>query len=250
MPHAGQGSTIYTAKELAERALRLVGAFSINEDAAGDADMAETLYWLDMLAANEAGTRRAMWLVKDELTIDLVAADGDYVLTEELNAQLPEGTQFPIAATLDENGTRTKLRIVTQREFRRLSMPDTAGTPVMVFIDRLNGPTMHVYPVPDTADAGHQIVLTVQSFAKSLKPKGVTANTNNAEMQAGFRPAWNLWAAFRLASMIGNGAVRTLPVERVREYRTEAATLELRLEGFENADHSDDPPYTQGSSYL
>lgn len=250
MPHAGQGSTIYTCKEIAERALRLIGAYSINDEAAADNDLYETLYWLDMLAANEAGTRRALWLVKDEQEVTLVEDDGDYNLPVELNASLPEGVQFPIAAMLDQDGVRTPLRIVTHREFRRLSIPATTGTPVMVFIDRLNGPTMHVYPIPDENVDGQTIVLVVQSFAKSMKPKGVTAQTFNAEQQAGFRPAWNLWAVFRLASMIGNGAVRAIPADRIREYRVEATLLELRLEGFENDEHSDDPPYTTASVYL
>ena len=245
------GSTLYTAKEIAERVLRMIGAYSIHDTAADPDDLYETLYWLDMMLADLAGRGRDFWLIKDELQITLVAADNSYVLGTELNASLPQGTQFPIAAWLqDTSGNRTPLRIVTQKEFRGQSLPTTTGAPEMVFIDRLNGPTLYTYPVPTTTDAGKKIILIVQRFAPNVKPQNVTNKVPLTNQRADLRPSWNLWASFNLASIVGDGPVRALPRDRIQHWEQRAQRIETELKAFENREHDNDPPIVKASAYL
>lgn len=250
MPHEVRGSELYTATEICERALRMIGAFSINDSAAQPNDLYETVFWLDMMMANEAGSGRCHWLMRDELSITLESGTASYDLAAELAQQLKTGVQFPVDAVLkDANGNRRTLDILPQKKFRETVKPDTAGTPTCLFIDRLNGPTLHVYPVPTDTDEESSIILTVQTFAESVKPRSTAKNNALGNERAGFRQAWNLWAVCQLAAYIGNGPVRALPTQRVNDYRNEAAALHLRLEAFENRDHDNQPPIARASSY-
>lgn len=251
MPHASSGSSLYTAKDVAERACRKIGAASINDDAVEDNDLKETLWWLDMMLAHYAAKRPYLALQRDELEITLAEDDGSYNLKVELNASLATGVQYPVEAMLeDANGNRTPLSIVTHREFRRLAVPTTSGTPQIVYIDRLNDPVMRVYPIPGANDAGTKIILTVQTFSPTVRPRNVNRSTALTNQPTGLRVSWQLWGATQLACIIGNGPVRTLPLERIRDYRGEAAMYEADLMAFENREHDNDSPHQAPSVYA
>lgn len=250
MPHASSGSSLYTAKEMVERACRKIGAFSINDDAVADNDAKETLYWLDMMLAHYAAKRPYLALRRDELSITLVEDEPSYNLRVELNASLPTGTQYPVEAMLqDDNGNRRPLRIVTHREFRRIKLPTTSGTPEIVYIDRLNDPSMRVYPVPGENEDGWTIILTVQTFSPTVRPRNINRDTGLTNQPTGLRASWQLWGVCELACLIGNGPVRTLPVDRIRDYRAEAARYEADLMSYENREHDNDSPHQQPSVY-
>ena len=250
MPHASSGSSLYTAKEMCDRACRKIGAFSINDDAVADNDLKEALFWFDMMLAHYAAKRPYLQLRRDELSITLVEDDASYTLAVELNASLPTGTQYPVEAMLqDNNGNRRPLRIVSQREFNRITLPTTSGTPEKVYIDRLNNPVMRVYPVPGANEAGWKIILTVQTFSPTVRPRNVNRDTALTNQPHGLRVGWQLWGACELACIIGNGPVRTLPLDRIRDYRGEAARYESDLMAYENREHDNDSPHQQPSVY-
>ena len=250
MPHSTAGSSIYTVKELCDRALRKIGAFSIRDDAADQDDLKEMMYWADMLVAHNAGKQRAFWLVAD-VEITLAEDDADYVLAEELNATLPQGVQFPIAAMLeDDSGNRTPLSIVRNKEFRELSLPTTEGRPEIIWIDRLNGPTLHVYPVPGETEDGFTIILTVQSFSPTVRPRNVNRDTALTNQKTDLRATWNLWFVTALAAEAGDGPVRMLPDQTIARWRSDALRLETELKAYENREHDDDPPIIKASAYL
>lgn len=258
MPHENVGSTIYTAKETAERALRKINAFSINDDSAREEDLYEALYWLDMIVAHVAGIGRCFWLVRDELSLPLTAGDHTYDLAALLNQQIKNGVQFPVAAFLETTPagggpSRTPLPIVQQITFRKtVTNPTSTGAPTAIFIDRLNGPTLYTDRVATAVEvtAVTKIILIVQTFSGSLKPKGSAAgNIELSNEQAGLRPAWNLWAVTALAAQIGDGPVRTLPSERIDRWKRDAAGYLEQLYAFENREHDDEPPYVQPSVY-
>src|SRR5690242_15736766 len=123
MPHASSGSSLYTAKEIAELALGKIGAFSIHDDAADADDLKRALYHFDLMITHYAAKRPRFVLRKGELSITLVEDDAAYNLREELNTALPAGVQFVVEAMLEDgNGQRRPLRIVTDREFRRIQL--------------------------------------------------------------------------------------------------------------------------------
>ena len=250
MPHASSGSGLYTAKEVADRALRMIGAFAIHDDAADPDDAKEALYWLDMQLAHWCAKRPVMGLQRDELEITLVEDDASYNLKVELNATLATGVQFPTEALLEDgNGNRHDLRIISHREFRRLQLPTTSGTPHSVYIDRLNDPVMRVYPVPGENEAGWKIILTVQTYSPTVRPRNVNRDTALTNQPTGLRAAWNLWAVTQLAALIGDGPVRALPADRTQRWEARAARLELDIQGYENREHDNDPPFQEPSVY-
>lgn len=249
MPDIVQGTQLLKASDVCERALRMIGAFSINDTAPRNNELNESLHWLDMMVAHLAGTGRCFWLVKDEQEITLEEDDGSYVVATEL-PDLKDGLQFPIAAMLeDTNGNRVPIEIWSQSKFRRIEDPTRSGTPTCIFIDRLNGPTMHVYPVPGEADEGKKIILTLQTFARSVRPSGTTGGSGLGNETLGIRAAWNLWSVYQLAAHIGSGAVRALPAPRVKLWQDQADKLKFDLEVFENREHDDEPPYVEPSVY-
>lgn len=255
MPDGVQASSFYTATEIAERALRKIGAFAINDEEPDEADLQEALFWLDMEIAHQAGTNKCFWLMRDELEVELVATDADYDLDSELAQQLETGVQFPKEAFLDRgNGTRVPLKIMSQREFRRrIAVPATTGEPKWVFIDRLNqGPTMHVYPIPTSVeeDAEMKIILVVQTFSPSVKPRGTTGDSGIGVQLTGFPAAWNLWAVTALSALIGDGPVRRRPVQETERWKIDAQRLKLALDAYQNKDHDNAPPISRGSCYT
>lgn len=251
MPHASSGSSLYTAREMVERACRKIGATAINDDAVEHENMREALWWFDMMLAHYAAKRPYLGLYRDELEITLAEDDGSYTLRVELNASLPTGVQYPVEAMLqDANGNRTPLGIVTHREFRRLAVPTTSGRPTMVYIDRLNDPVMRVYPIPGENEDGWKIILTVQTFSPTVRPRNVNRDTALTNQPTGLRIGWQLWGVTQLSAIIGNGPVRTLPIERIRDYRGEAAMYEADLMAFENREHDNDSPHQAPSVYA
>lgn len=252
MPHTTVGTTLYTSIEIAERALRMIGAFSINDSAPQPEEVAESLYWLDMLIGHVAGTSRRFWLLKDELRIPLQAAVSTYTLSVELAQQITRGVQFPTAAMLEDTSTgrRTPLPIVSQQRFREIVEPGRLGTPCEIFIERLNDPKLFTWPVPQANDVGKTIILTVQTFNDSVKPKGVTGGSGLGNEVPGLKAAWNLWVVVALATLIGNGPVRKLPIETIRQNGQMAAGLLDQLESFENREHDNVPQHVQPSVYA
>ncbi len=219
MPDATVGSTLYKATELCERALRKIGAYSINDDAPAENDLYEALYWLDMGIAFVTGIDRCFWLIADELSIDLTEDNASYDLATELATQLKNGVQFPVSAMLEDAlGNRCDLEIVSRDKFEKIRKPTITrtGTPRFIFIDRLNGPTLRTYPVPTT----------------------------------GFRAAWNLYVVTLLATLIGDGPVRALPRDRIAGWKQDVGALKQKLDAFENREHDNEPPYVAASVYL
>src|SRR5688572_2562657 len=104
-------ATIPRARQIVDRGLRLVGAFSINEAAARAEYVEEALWWLDMIQSQLAGTVECFWLKTETLSFDLTAGDGSYVLKTALGADWPsEGIEYVNEAWLeDETGNRYPL---------------------------------------------------------------------------------------------------------------------------------------------
>lgn len=250
MPHSSSGSSVYSAKEIAERMLRKIGAFSIRDDAADHDDLKESLYQFDMMLAHYGSIRPQLNLRRGELSVPLVEDDGEYSLRQELNTQLPTGVQFAFEAMLeDANGQRRPIEIVTDRTFGRLTKPDTSGTPEIVCIDREDDPVMRVYPVPSANEDGWNIVLTVQTFSPTVRPRNVNRDTALTNQPTGLRPSWQLWAVERLASICGDGPVRKLPDATIARWTAQAARYEAELMAFENREHDNVPPFQQPTVY-
>lgn len=215
-------SLILPSKEVCERALRKIGSFSINDVAADPEELAESLYWLDMLVAQFVGLRRVPWLVQATFSFALTANTASYDLETAIGASYPDDgiVSFLSAWIRDSSGLDDPIKLLRRAEYEAISDKDSSGTPDFVYIDRLGTPTAYVNPVP--ANTGYSLRLVAQSYAPDL-----TKNSgNNAH---GFAAEWNMFLVLGTAALIGDGPVRKLPATEVDRIKVAAGTLEKKL---------------------
>jgi len=241
-------SRILSAKELCERALRVIGAFPVTQSAADSEQLRETMFWLDLVLAEFSGSGRLFWQVPDTISIQIVNGTQNYALKETLGAEYPDnGMQFPIEAWLeDADGNRSDLEIVTRHKFEDVSKVDETGQPCHIYIDRLADPTMRIFPVPRADDTTvWTLKLVIQTFAPDVSPSGVTGNQPNNETVTEIRQAWQRWVIWQLSHDIGSGPVYTLPDSRISKLKASAEDAKRALLAYENREHQSTPPITE-----
>lgn len=223
----------FTAVEICEKALRKIGSFSINDTAADKEEVDEALSWLDACMSHLGGSSRIFFLVPGTLSLSLTGGTASYDLTDELSASLDGlGVQFPISANLkDSSGNETPLTIIKRGQYEEIADKDATGAPTMVYIDRLKEPTLTTYPVLDSNASGYTIELVVQQYSKDYKD-----STGDTITQ--LRAAWNMWAVYAVSCEIGDGPVRRLPTQDLRDMRKERDRLLNELMAYENRSHA------------
>jgi hypothetical protein len=60
----------------------------------------------------------------------------------------------------------------------------------------------------------------------------------------GFPAAWNIYQVYRLASHVGNGPVRKLPLQTILDYRGVAKDQYDAMLAFQNTEKETSPPIT------
>ncbi len=226
-------SSLFTAKEICERALRLIGAFPIVDSQADAEELAEALTWLDLIMAELSGTELVFWLVPDTLTVPLSGGVGTYNLLNALGASAPRnGIEFPVECWIaDASGNRSDITMLTRRGFEVLGA--ATGTPTHVHIDRLGDPTLRTYPVlgSDVANGTYSLKIVAQTYTEDFAG-------GNGVKQTGARAAWQKWLVYQLAADIGSGPVRRVGVREVHDLKAVAEESRGRLFGFENQQHT------------
>lgn len=215
--------TLLSVRSLCERALRKIGAFSIRDTEADPEEMAETMFYLDLLVAHVTGTRRVFWLVPATLELPLLADTAEYDIAD-ITDYPTDGVAFPINAWLrDSSGHDEPVELVRRRAYENIPDKDGGGAPQVVHIDRLTSKKVYVHPVP--TDASYTLRIEAQVYSASYD---VTENPN-AEMRHGFGPEWQLWLIYALAAEIADGPVRRLPAPEVDRMRNTAARMLVEL---------------------
>lgn len=229
-------SRIFSAREICENALRVIGSLSVNDTAAPKHELDIALRWLDIELAELAGVEEVLWLVPDTLEVPLTATVASYDLDGTLGSDAPaDGIQFPKSAKLDHgSGDETDLTIITRREYEDIDNKAQSGTPEKIYIDRLADPKMFIWPVIGVA--GFKVRLLVQTFGPTIK--------GNGQMATSLRASWNKWAINQTAAAIGNGPVRKLPRSEVSDLNVLAERSRRRLLAFENREHTNTPRRT------
>ena len=236
-------SKLWKASGICERALRKIGAFSVNDTAADPEELAEALYWLDLAVAELAGTEQCQWLIPTTLSIALSANTASYDLSTALGTANPtDGVLFPIEAWIrDSNGLDTPIDIIRRRDFEDIEDKDKSGIPDRIYIDRLNeDQNIFIYPVVD--ETGYSIRLLCQTYAANLGGTGLTATGNIAH---GFSAEWQKWMVLQNSADIGSGPVRRLPISETDRIRAEAGTSLAKLMAFSNREKVSQPRRTR-----
>lgn len=212
---------LLSAAEVCERALRKVGAFSINDEAADPDELDEALRWLDMIVAEITGTRRCYWLTPATVTFDWPAAEESVVLADQMGADYPPtGILFPVRAwsvNVTSGLREAEIELCRRKTYEAKSDLTTAGSPEILFIDRLvENQRAYVWPVPSTDDL-YQIALEFQTYSRSVL--GEQGGEQAGDVPTGFDQTWQLWMVTRLAAEIGDGPVKRLESSTIRDWR-------------------------------
>ena len=236
-------SKLWKASGICERALRKIGAFSINDTAADAEELAEALYWLDLSVAELAGTGQCQWLIPTTLSIALSADTASYDLSAALGSSNPtDGVLFPIEAWIrDSDGLDTPIDIIRRRDFEDIEDKDKAGVTDRIYIDRLaDDQNLFIYPVVD--ETGYSIRLLCQTYAPNML-SGTPEGGGNIEH--GFSAEWQRWLILQNAADIGSGPVRRLPPGEITDIRQQAGIARAALMAYSNREKVSQPRRTR-----
>ncbi len=226
-----------TVGAICELALRQIGALSINESAAPGQELDVAMTLLDQIVGHHTAVNRILHLVPTTIEIPLLVDKVDYEITNTADSDEPNsGIQFPLQASFrDANGSDIPVDIISRSEYEEITTKDQSGTPTVVYIDRLNKPTMRVHPVPGgttpNAATGTSIQLVIQAFSKDL-----TA-ARGGRLAHEMRNTWQLWMIVELAYRIGSGPVRKIPKSELDDLRRDADRYLNDLLQNENREH-------------
>lgn len=239
-------SKILTAREIACEALGAIAAWPVTESAPDGEKVRKALTWLDLLMADLVGTERVFGRAEPAtLSMPITNGTQSYDLNDALGGDLPDDRiQYVIGAWLEDgNGNRSEIEIVTKQTFESVSKPTDTGVPTTIHIDRLNSPTLRIYPTPAASDTtAWALKLSVQKFAPNVAPAGITGtNLTNSNVHA-FGQAWQRYLILQLAHDLGSGPIHKIAETSLNRFAGMAVESKRRLLAFENREHETTPP--------
>ncbi|MRR49370.1 MAG: hypothetical protein EG825_00405 [Rhodocyclaceae bacterium] len=215
-----------SAKEAAERALRRIGAFSINDVSADPAELEEALIWMDMNVSELAGTEQCLWLVDDTIDLPLTADTQTYDLDEAGSDYPSDGLVSVVSVWIrDSSGNDEEVEMIRRNQWESIVDKDASGTPDKAYIDRtVDVPTISIYPVP--SDSTYTLRIVVRKFAVSMLGSGTS---KPGKLDHNLPIEWQKWLVLSTAAEIGAGPVRRLPTGEVQEIRAGAESSKAKL---------------------
>ncbi len=229
--------TILTAKQVAENALKTIGAFPNTQTQADAGDLRTTLMWLEMILNTFSGYRpvASMWR-----TIDIPVEEGigDYLLSDYDD---DAGTQHVFSVSMvDQMGNVDPLEIVYESKALEENLVNVS-TPSRAMATRTVDPVLRVFPAPAAqhVQAGKVFRVRIQTFHTKIESQG------NGDTELLLRPSWYLWLTKKLSYEIGGGPVRRLPDYELKRFEMDADKLENLLLSRDGKGSSPSPPVTE-----
>lgn len=237
---------LLSAKGVAERALRVIQEFAINDTAADPEALRETLYWMEMLLDHKAATNKLYFLIPADVLVPLpITADFDLVAAAGAVWPAIGVLSFSHAMLVDGSGRETPVQLLRRTEYEEIEQKNATGRPEAIYIDRLD-PSYRAkqWPVPTDATA-YRLKLVVQTYntTVAIDNKALPQQTGRHGLTAG----WQLWLIFGTAALIGRGAVRALPPAEIKDLQTEAERLFSELYINANDEKPSEPRRTRSS---
>ncbi len=212
-----------SVRRVCEAALRKIGAFALRDSEADPEEMAEAMFWLDLVVSHMAGTKRPLWLLPATFELPLTADTTSYDLTD-ITSYPADGIVFPVDAWLrDPSGLDTHVELIRRKEYESIEDKDRAGETKVVHIDRLKEKQVYTYPLVDTT--GYTLRILAHVYSPTYDPE----DDAGGEVAHGFTQEWQMWMVTALAAEIGDGPVRRLPGQEVAGLRNRAAALLVEL---------------------
>ena len=217
------------ASGICEKALRKIGAFSINDTGANAEEMAEAASWLDLIIAFVVETQHITWLVEDTVTFALVADQATYDVETAFGTSFPaDGVLFITHASVTDGTNDEPIDIIRRKTFEAIANKTSSGTPESLYIDRLtqqDKQTISINPVP--AITGKSIKIVFQKGSPNVAD-------NSSRKRHGFPQAWQFWMVKALAKEVGDGPVRRLPRQEIRDLKDDASAAFDALQASQN----------------
>lgn len=209
-------SGLFSVSQICARALRKIGAFSINDSAADGEELQEAAYWFDMILTEQAETEACYWLRPASISVTLTAKQASYVLSTLMGTKYPANGLVSVVSISYVNGSHDQeLSAMRRSEYEGLSNKSTSGTPQFYYLDRLTSPTeqtLSLYPTPGTAG---QLKMVLQVETPEV------SDTVRQRVH-GLRRGWQKFLVTSLAAEIADGPVRRLPSSEVDRMRRDA----------------------------
>lgn len=228
-------SLAMSATDVAQRCLRKIGAYSINDTGPDEAEMAETLFWLEMLIAELTGTQDCFWLTAATLSVPLQPTISSYKLAD-VPGYPREGVTFVTGCWVHDAsnpGNDTPIEIVRRKTYENQSQKSTSGTPEQVYIDRVQpSPTLITYPVLGAGITGFSLRLLLQTYNPSVL--AVKGNLPTGSKATGMGVEWNRYLVYALSAEIGDGPVRKIDKADVKDWREVATSSLAKLNSYSN----------------
>ena len=257
---------IMSENEICERALRKIGATAIRSAGSRAEEIAEAKYWLDMEIGHIAARKRTWWLVPQTAVFTLTPNVWSYDLNQVLTPQqslngiqavvdiwlatsgvagpdqypnipgwLPVSDDSGVFPEVEPNGL-IRLGHVRRQEWESVQVVELptgtqTGSPRFYYVDRADRPTLKVSPCPDTNGP-----YTLRVLFQTYSPDFVSAQGN--VRLAMLRQTWNLCIVTRLAHQLGNGPIRKLPADEVRDMMAEGNSLLTDLEAYDDEEQA------------
>lgn len=228
--------TLFSAKDIAEEALKKIGRFPTSQSQANAVDLTRALRMLELILQASHG-EQSMIGGKGTLQVPLVATVRNYPLQYLAN---PAGVQIVFDAELLEvaSGSVTPLKVLEEEEFFKRNLTDT-GLPCEIYVNKgpEATPSMQIHPYlgPDVASGLYKIYLQIQTFATTISERNIGSRTIN------IRPTFYLWAITKLAYQLGTGTIRRLPRQETDQFKLDYEEMEIKLVGFDGNDNSNQP---------
>lgn len=237
-------SRIFTVREIVDRALRKIGAYSIRDQGADGEEVTESLMWLDMIVADRFSQQRTHMVVPSTITMALTTGVDTYVLDQVLGTAAGGGVEYVanIALVLNNGGSgepcRQEIKMVSRDIWEARPTPGQTGQPCMALVDRNVPVTLKIGPKPQfTSPATWSLEIVIQQI-----PMDFTLADEERAMR--MRSCFNLWAVKALAAEIGDGPVRRLPQEETRLWKAEADAHWADLLAMDMQENTSAPPCT------
>jgi len=245
---AAQGDTAplpvrrLTSRQIAEKVLEKIGAFTINDSGADPVATERVLEWMEIEIGHLSGVHRLQWLIPTTVEFDLEDGIAEYVLADVLGDQYPAlGIAYPIAAYVgtvtdpddeDEVVNFREVPIVRRLTYEQHSQRQASGVPDEIYIDRLNeNKNLFVYPVQNES-VNVRVRLLLQTYPRSVMGQG--AEDTAGDVAHGFPVEWQKWLIMAGAAAVGNGPVRRLDANTLKGIQVEAGQALVELMGAQN----------------
>lgn len=227
-----------SAKEICEGALRIIGAYAINDTGADPHELEVTLDVLDDILGETAGTLDpALWLVGSTVSMTLTGGVGEYDLLATLGSSAPDFGYFRVLnAYLDRgNGVHDPLDVVDRTTYENIEKKSQSGDPELLWIDRLQVPTLKTWPILGSTVTGYSLGLVIQSLSPNVR------DTRHGNESSSLPATWNRWAKLALAYDISGGPVRRLPKSGRSEIAGDRNDALRLLEAYDNREKTTGP---------